>query len=321
MTRVLVTGATGFIGRVLCEALTRSGYLVRGALRTDRSASVAIAEKVIVGDIHSTTDWTQALHGVDLVIHAAARAPVRHAARAASNVYCETNERGTQHLANVAAQRNVTRFIYLSSIKANGEETSGRAYTPFDEPRPQDDYGLSKWHAEQHVVEIARRTGMEVVIVRPPLVYGPGVRSNFRRLLQWVDHGWPLPLGAIRNRRSLVNVWNLCDLLLHVLKHESAPGRAWMVSDGEDLSTPDLIRRVGAAMGRRVRLFPVPVGLLQVSAGLVGRSGELARLTGSLAVDISETRARLGWSPRTPLDEALARTVAWYLAEGRSGEA
>jgi UDP-glucose 4-epimerase len=321
MTRVLVTGATGFIGSVLCEALARSNFLVRGALRTDRAVPAAIAEKVIVGDINSTTDWTQALQGVDLVIHAAARSHTLHAARDSSNLYFETNERGTQRLASESAQTQVTRFVYLSSIKANGEETGARAYTPFDDPQPQDDYGLSKWHAEQHVAAVAGHTGMETVIVRPPLVYGPGVRANFLRLLQWVDRGWPLPLGAVRNKRSLVNVWNLCDFLLLALKHPSAPGGTWMVSDGEDLSTPDLIRRIGAAMARRVRLVPVPVGLLQLSAGLVGRRAELARLCGSLSVDITQTRAELGWSPRATVDEALARTVAWYRGEGRSIEA
>jgi nucleoside-diphosphate-sugar epimerase len=247
-----------------------------------------------------------------LVIHAAARSHVLHPARGSANLYFETNERGTQRLVNAAGRQQVTRFVFLSSIKANGEETTTRAYTASDEPHPQDDYGLSKWHAEQHVVAAARDAGMQAVIVRPPLVYGPGVRANFLRLLRWVDHGWPLPFGAVRNARSLVNVWNLCDFLLLVLKHPSAPGRTWLVSDGEDLSTPDLIRRIGTAMGRRVQLPSVPLGLLQLSAGLVGRRGELARLCGSLAVDITQTRAQLGWSPCVPVDEALARTVAWY---------
>jgi UDP-glucose 4-epimerase len=313
MTRVLVTGATGFIGSVLCEALARADYLVRGALRTDRAVSAAIAEKVVVGDINSTTDWTQALRGVDLVIHAAARVHVLHPAQSAANLYFETNERGTQRLANAAAQMRVTRFIFLSSIKVNGEEIPARAYTSADDPHPQDDYGISKWHAEQHVAAAAGHSGMEAVIVRPPLVYGPRVRANFLRLLRWVDRGWPLPFGAVRNRRSLVNVWNLCDFLLLVLRHPGAPGGTWMVSDGEDLSTPDLIRRIGTAMGRRVRLPSVPVGFLQLSAGLVGRGGELVRLCGSLAVDITQTRAQLGWSPCVSVDEAIARTVAWYL--------
>lgn len=319
MTRVLVTGATGFIGSVLCEALTRSGYLVRGALRTDRSVPGSIAEKAIVGDINSTTEWHQALAGVDAVIHTAARAHMLHAAEGTANLYSQTNEHGTQRLANASAQAKVSRFVFLSSIKAKGEETSVRADTPFDASRPQDDYGLSKRHAEEHVAEIAGRTGMETVIVRPPLVYGPGVRANFLRLLQWVDHGWPLPLGAVENRRSLVNVWNLCDLLLLVLKHASAPRHTWTVSDGEDLSTPDLIRRIATAMGRRARLLPVPLGLLQLAAALAGRRGELTRLCGSLVVDISATRADLGWSPRTTIDEALARTVAWYLQRSLRG--
>jgi nucleoside-diphosphate-sugar epimerase len=312
MNRVLVTGATGFIGGVLCEALARTGYLVRGALRTDRAVPPAVTEKVIVGDINSTTDWTQALEGVDLVIHAAARSHVLRPARGSANLYFETNDRGTQRLANIAAQMGVTRFIYVSSIKVNGEESSARAYTASDEPHPQDDYGVSKWHAEQHVAAAARHGAMQAVIVRPPLVYGPGVRANFLRLLRWVDHAWPLPFGAVRNSRSLINVWNLCDFLLLTLKHPSAPGRTWLVSDAEDLSTPDLIRRIGTAMGRRVRLPSVPVSLLQLSAGLVGRRGELARLCGSLVVDITQVRAQLGWSPCVPVDEAIARTVAWY---------
>jgi nucleoside-diphosphate-sugar epimerase len=312
MTRVLVTGATGFIGGVLCEALTRADYLVRGALRTDRAVPRAIAEKVVVGDINSATDWTQALEGVDLVIHAAARSHVLRPARGSANLYFETNECGTQRLANIAAQMHVARFIYLSSIKVNGEETVARAYTAADEPHPQDDYGLSKWHAEQHVTTAAEHSSMQAVIVRPPLVYGPGVRANFLRLLRWVDYGWPLPLGAVSNTRSLISVWNLCNFLLLALKHPSAPGHAWLVSDGEDLSTPDLIRRIGIAMGRRVRLPSVSVGLLQVMAALAGRRGELARLCGSLAVDISQTQAQLGWSPCVRVDEALVRTIAWY---------
>jgi UDP-glucose 4-epimerase len=317
MSRVLVTGATGFIGSVLCEALARADYQVRGALRTERAVPAAIAEKVIVGDIDSTTDWTQALQGVDCVIHAAARSHVLHPARDSANLYFETNEHGTQRLANVAAQMQVKRFIYLSSVKVNGEETRERAYWPGDEPHPQDDYGLSKWHAEQHVTAAAVHSGMQTVIVRPPLVYGPRVRANFLRLLNWVERGWPLPLGAVRNSRSLVNVWNLCDFLLLLLTHPKAPGHTWLVSDGEDLSTPDLMRRIGAAMGRRVRLPSVPVALLQLSADLLGRRGELARLCGSLVVDITQSRAELGWSPPVTVDDALARTVAWYRGEGR----
>jgi UDP-glucose 4-epimerase len=317
MTRILVTGATGFVGHVLCDVLTQSGHTVRAALRTDRSVPAGIAEKVVVGDIAATVDWGRALTGVDSVIHLAARAHVLHDPRANTDLYIATNARGTQNLANAAAEAGVRRFLYLSSVKVNGEETTGNAYTSLDEPHPQDAYGRSKWLAEKLVTEIAARTGMEVAIVRPPLVYGPRVRANFLRLMRWVDKEWPLPLGAVENRRSLVNVWNLCDLLVRLLKNPAAPGRTWMVSDGDDLSTAELIRRIGAAMGRRVRLPPVPVGVLRFCGGLIGRKAEIARLCGSLAVDIEPTRRELGWSPPVSVGEALARTVNWYLSEGR----
>jgi UDP-glucose 4-epimerase len=275
---------------------------------------------VVVGDINSTCDWTAALEGVDSIIHAAARVHVLHDDVALSNLYTETNELGTRCLATSAVRARVRRFIYLSTVKVNGEETNGRAYTALDEPRPQDPYGISKWHAEQHVIQIAGSSGMEAVIVRSPLVYGPGVRGNFLRLMRLVERGWPLPLGAVRNKRSLVNIWNLCDLLLHALKHPSAPSRTWMVSDGEDLSTGDLLRSIGNAMGQRVRLFPVPIAVLQLCADLLGRRAEIARLVDSLVIDITQTCADLGWSPSVKVDVALARTVAWYLGEGQSRE-
>jgi UDP-glucose 4-epimerase len=318
MTRILVTGATGFVGHALCNVLAQSGRTVRAALRSDRVASSDIVENVVVGDIATTADWARALVGVDSVVHLAARAHVLYDADANSDLYIETNARGTQRLASAAAEAGVRRFVYLSSVKVNGEETTGSAFTSWDDPHPQDAYGRSKWLAERHVMEVAAKTGMEVAIVRSPLVYGPGVRANFLRLMRWVDMGWPLPLGAIENRRSLVNIWNLCDLLVRVLERTAAPGRTWMVSDDDDLSTPELIRRIGRAMGRSVRLLPVPVGILRAVGGLMGRGAEVARLCGSLAVDIEQTRRELGWSPPVTVDEALARTVNWYLSEGRS---
>lgn len=317
-TRVLLTGATGFVGSILCDALARSGYLVRAALRSDRLMPESAAEHVVVGDITPFTDWSAALRGVDSVVHIAARAHVLHDSGDNSDLYVETNARGTLRFADAAAQLGVRRFIYLSSIKVNGEETTGHAFTPLDEPRPQDAYGMSKWLGEKSLMEVTARTAMRAVIVRSPLVYGPGVRANFLRLLRWVDKEWPLPLGAIGNRRSLVSIWNLCDLLVQLLKSPSAPGRTWMVSDGEDLSTPELVRRIGKAMGRRVTLLPVPVGLLHLLGGLAGRKAEVARLCGSLAIDISQTRRELGWSPPVTVDEALSRTVDWYLSECHS---
>jgi nucleoside-diphosphate-sugar epimerase len=316
MTRVLVTGATGFVGQTLCETLARSDNVVRAALRNDRSIPPGVSEKAVVGDIAATTDWRAALRGVDVVIHIAARAHILHDSSANSDLYMETNVRGTERLAHASALAGIRRFVFLSSVKVNGEETTDHAYTADDEPHPQDDYGKSKRLAEEHVREVAARTGMKAVIVRSPLVYGPGVRANFLRLLHWVDNEWPLPLAAIENTRSLVSIWNLCDLLVRLIEHPLAPGRTWLVSDGEDLSTPELIQRIANAMRRRARLVPVPLAVLRLIGGLTGRGAEIARLCGSLAVNIDETCRELGWSPPMKVDEALARTVTWYLSDG-----
>lgn len=313
MTRVLVTGATGFVGRALCETLARSGYRVRAALRSDRAVPASIAEKALVGEIGASTDWSAALDDVDFVIHAAARVHVMH--DTAADLCFETNANGTRRLATAAAQAGVSRFVFLSSIKVNGEETTGRAYTATDVARPRDPYGQSKLAGEKFVQEIGASAAMETVIVRPPLVYGPGVKANFLRLLRWVDREYPLPFAAIRNSRSLVSLWNLCELLVLVTRHPAAANATWMVSDGEDLSTPELIRRLARAMQRRARLLAVPVGLLGVAGALTGRAPEVKRLCGSLTVAVDQTRARLGWSPGLSTDESLARTVAWYLAE------
>jgi UDP-glucose 4-epimerase len=310
MSRVLVTGATGFIGSALCEQLAGAGYAVRAALRNERAVPGSIAEKVITGDIASA-DLGVALEGVDAVIHAAARVHVLRDSPASSDLYARTNIHGTSRLAQAAARAGVRRFIFLSSIKVNGEETS-RAYRADDQPSPEDGYGRSKLLAEKALQEVAAKTGMEAVIVRPPLVYGPGVKANFLRLLRWVDHGWPLPLASVRNRRSLVSVWNLCDLLIRTLTHPRAGGGVWMVSDGVDLSTAELIRQLGLAMGRRVRLLPVPVVALRAAAGMLGKAAEVERLCGSLFVDIGDTRRVLGWAPPLSAAEGVARTVRWY---------
>lgn len=317
MTRVLVTGATGFVGQVLCACLARSGYVIRAALRTDRPVPAWVAETSVVGEIGASTGWQEALDDVELVIHAAGRTHVLHDSAANADLYLETNARGTLRLAQEAAGAGVRRFVYLSSIKVNGEETAGRAYQPGDEPRPLDDYGRSKLRAEAALTSVAADTRMEAVIVRPPLVYGPGVRANFLRLMHWVDRQWPLPFGAVDNRRSLVSVWNLTDLLVNLLVNPAAAGRIWMVSDGEDLSTPELIRRLARAMRRRARLLYVPVSVLQLCASMTGARAEIARLCGSLTVDCAATRADLGWSAPIAMDDALARTASWY----RSGTA
>lgn len=317
MTRVLVTGAGGFVGTELCATLARSGYLVRAALRADRPVAEAVAEKCVVGEIGSATDWSAALRGVDVVIHLAARVHVPGDPAANRSLYFETNAAGAGRLAGAAARAGVRRFVGVSSIKVNGEQTTDRPYTDADEPSPADPYAESKRLGELMVLDAAARTGMEVVHVRPPLVYGSGVRANFLRLLRWIDSRRPLPFGSVNNRRSLVSVWNLSDLIVGLVRNPAAPGRTWLVSDGEDLSTPELIRRIGVAMGRPARLLAVPLVPLRIAGALTGSSASIARLLDSLQVDISRTRALLGWTPPLSVEEGLARTVRWYVEAAR----
>jgi nucleoside-diphosphate-sugar epimerase len=315
MTRVLLTGATGFVGAHLGAFLADSSCVVRAALRTRGAALPGVAEVAAVGDIGAQTDWRAALDGVDTVIHAAARAH-RPAGRDPEEPYLEVNARGTQTLARAAAQAGVRRFIYLSSIKVNGEGRADRPYSAADDAHPSDGYARSKWAGERYLREIAEGSMLQGVVVRAPLVYGPGVKGNFLQLLRWVHAGRPLPLGGIANARSLVSLWNLCDLLRRLIEHPAAPGGPWLVSDGEDLSTPELVRRIARAMGRPIRLPRVPAPLLRLAGELTGRGAQVRRLCDSLTVDIGPTRSRLGWSPPMGVNEALEHTVRWYVSSG-----
>jgi nucleoside-diphosphate-sugar epimerase len=302
---ILVTGATGFVGRALCAELGARGLPVRGASRRPAPGCLA------VGDLDGRTDWSQALEGVEAVIHLAARVHVMDD-RAADPLaeFRRVNVEATVNLARQAAAAGVTRLVFVSSVKVNGEETPpGRAYTADDVPAPQDPYGVSKLEAEQALLALAREGALEVVIVRPPLVYGPGVGANFRSMLRWLRRGVPLPLGAIRNSRSLVALDNLVDLLIACLGHPAAANQVLMAGDGEDLSTPDLLRRAANALGTRARLLPVPPLLLRAAAAAVGKGGVARRLCDSLQVDIGKTRRLLGWTPPVGVDEALRRTA------------
>src|SRR5690606_35447103 len=272
---------------------------------------------VEVGSIGATTDWSLALADISVVIHSAARVHVMHdTASEPLAKFREVNVDGTLTLARQAADAGVKRFIFISSIKVNGEGTlCGKPYTAFDTPAPEDPYGIAKMEAEQGLRLIADETGMEVVIIRPVLVYGPGVKANFLSMMRWVHKGIPLPLGAINNSRSLVSLDNLVDLIVTCIDHPAAANQTFLVSDGEDLSTTELLRRVGAAVDKIARLLPVPQKLLEFGASLLGKKAVAQRLLGYLQVDISHTCSTLGWKPSVTVDEALAKTADFYLEE------
>ncbi|MDR1936619.1 MAG: SDR family oxidoreductase [Candidatus Accumulibacter sp.] len=309
---ILVTGAAGFVGRALTARLAARGC-VRAATHAVPFAGhlpnlTAVHGKALSPD----EDWSAALDGVGAVIHCAARVHVlRESGGEAWAAYRRTNVDGTLNLARQAVAAGARRFVFLSSIKVNGECTSpGQPFTEKHAPAPRDPYGVSKMEAEQGLRALARDSGLEVVIVRPPLVYGPGVKANFLSLMRWLARGWPLPLGALtENRRSLVALDNLVDLLLSCVDHPAAANRTFLVSDGEDLSTVDLLERLGAALGRPARLISVPVGALRLAAAGLGRADALNRLCQSLQVDMRQTRSTLGWTPPLGVDEGLRRAV------------
>lgn len=315
MMRVLVTGANGFVGRVLCETLTRSGHRVRAAVRGDANAALACSDLVAIGDISANTDWTRALDGIDTVIHAAARAHVLNDSAANAQLYMRTNAEGTRGLIEAAAQSGVGRLVYVSSIKVNGEATTTTPFRAEDTPAPLDDYGRSKLAAERLILDAVTAGRVDGFIVRPPLVYGSGVRANFLRLMNWIWKGVPLPLGAVNNSRSLVSVWNLADLIMRLATVKDPGGRVFLASDAEDLSTPELIRKLAAAMEKPARLLPVPVAALRLAGLLAGKSPEVSRLCASLQLDVAATRRQLAWTPPLSVDEGLARTVRWFLTE------
>jgi nucleoside-diphosphate-sugar epimerase len=309
-TKTLVTGASGFIGRVLVKKLADQGFSGRRGLRNAPPGDPPAGwEDIAVGDIDAFTDWSRALADVGTIVHLAARVHVMHAGTLAD--YTRVNVDATARLASQAASAGARRFIYLSTIKVLGESTEGRLpFSESDEPDPRDAYAISKLRAERTLREIASETGMETVIIRPPLVYGPGVKGNFLTLMQWTRWGIPLPLGAVTNKRTLLALDNLTDLIHVCLTHPAAADQTFHAGDAEDVSTAELLRRIGHALGRPARLFPLPDALLKRSARLLGREDVIERLCGSLQVDIRKARDVLGWVPRVGMEEELARTVA-----------
>ena len=305
---ILVTGASGFIGTALSHGLVARGHSVRAVVR---GASAPAADspglhRVAVRDIAGEVDRRVLLEGIDVVVHLAA---VAHRAADASEIR-RVNVEGATRLAD-AASGLVRRFVFLSSVKVHGEDSGNASYTEVDAPLPEDTYGRSKLEAERALTGIAERAGMELMVLRPPLVYGPGVKANFLRLLGWVDSGLPLPLASVHNRRSLIYVGNLVDAIARCAEHPAVRG-PFLVSDEESVSTPELVSRIARALGRPARLVPTPPVLLRVAGMIAGRRDEIRRLTGSLAVDSSRARRLLDWRPPYTLDAGLAETARWF---------
>jgi nucleoside-diphosphate-sugar epimerase len=318
MRRVLVTGGSGFVGAEVCRALSARGWRLRLALRRERPG-LPEGERVLVGEIGPATDWGAALEGVDAVVHLAARVHVlRETAEDPNHAFALVNTLGTERLARAAAAAGVRRLVYASSIKVNGESTQGRPFCELDPPAPQDAYARSKAAAELALAAVAAESGLEVAVVRPPLVYGPGVGGNLALILRAIGLGLPLPLGSIRNRRSLVGVWGLAELLASCAEHPAAAGETFLAADRPDLSTPELVRHLAAGLGRPARLWPVPPGLLLALGTALGRRAELERLCGSLEVDSGKARRLLGWAPALSLEEGLRRTARAH-ADARPG--
>ncbi|QAY92454.1 SDR family oxidoreductase [Pseudomonas sp. ACM7] len=312
---ILLTGATGFVGGAILNRLHHENkHPVVVAVRDESRVPIQGVPKVCIKSFDGGTRWEEHLTGSDVVIHSAARVHVMNDVETDPlAAFRKVNVEGTLNLARQAAAAGVRRFIFISSIKVNGEGTvPGTAYAADDVPAPMDPYGISKMEAEQGLRELAVETAMEVVIIRPVLVYGPGVKANFLNMMRWLDKGVPLPFGAIHNSRSLVALDNLVDLVLTCIVHPAAANQTFLVSDGEDLSTTTLLSKMAKALNKPARLIPVPSWILQSGAALVGKKGLSQRLCGSLQVDITKTRNLLGWTPPLSVDEALAITAIHF---------
>jgi len=307
---LLVTGGSGFVGGALCASLSESGHTVRLAQRLANAKSGTF-EQVVVGQVDAATDWSAALKDVEVVIHLAARVHVMDDQSADPLAeFRRVNVDGSLNLAKQAASAGVKRLIYLSSVKVNGEYTlQGHPFKESDIANPQDDYGLSKFEAEQGLLLIAQQTGMEVVIIRPPLVYGRGVKANFASMMRAVKRGIPLPLGAIRNNRSFVYVGNLVSLITTCMRHPAAANQVFLVSDGCDLSTTQLLQACATSLGVNSKLWTLPQRLIEGLAAMMGKRDVAQRLCGDLQVDISKARALLGWTPPISVADGLKATA------------
>jgi len=340
MQQILVTGPDGFVGSAVCVKLLAEDLQVRGA-QWKAVPLPAGCESVVVGDIDGQTDWTAALQGVDAVVHLAARVHVMDdTAEDPLAAFRTVNVEGARNLAQAAASAGIKRFVFISSIKVNGEapqrscgqrsEARRRisespsnqqpttinyaAFSEGDTPAPEDPYAQSKWEAEVALREIETETSMEVVILRPPLLYGPGVKASFLKLIQLVDKGIPLPLGGIKNKRSLLGLTNFADLICTCVVDERVAGQTFVVSDGDDISSPELVRRIATALGKKPQIFSVPESFMRLAGRLTGKSAHVQRLCSSLRIDASNVRKTLDWQPPCTMDQELEKVAEWYRA-------
>jgi len=311
---LLITGATGFVGTALIKRLLQENVRLSAAVLAGEETGHLPEDvaRLVVPPLSATSDYCSALQGVDCVVHLAARVHIMEdSATDPLQEFRAVNLHGTERLAQQAARAGVKRFVFISSVKVHGEETAS-PYRENSPLAPQDPYGISKAEAETALWRVSRETGLEVVIVRPPLVYGPGVKANFRQLLTVVRRRIPLPLASISNKRSFVYVGNLVDALACCAKHPVAAGQTYLVNDGEDVSTPELIKRLAAALGVPARLLPFPPALMRIAGKISGRSSVVERLIGSLQVDSAKIRRELGWTPPFTLEQGLASTARWF---------
>lgn len=310
MSNLLITGASGFVGRALISKLAlETNHFVRVSVRkkTQFPSQIEVIENM---EASSNTNWTDALRGVDIVIHLLARVHVMDEQAADPLLeFRNVNVDATIDLAKLAAKQGIKRFVFLSSVKVNGESTSHKPFSESDLPHPQDAYAISKWEAEEALRKISKDTGMEVVIIRSPLVYGPNVKANFLKMMQYIKRGIPLPLGAIQNKRSLISIDNLVDFITTAISHPKAANETFLISDDEDISTTDLLHRIAQCMGKSARLISVPPKILFFIFNIVGRQDFGDRLLGSLEIDITKAKKLLAWSPPKTLDEGLRATV------------
>lgn len=320
MDQILVTGATGFIGSFLCRQLHDMGYGVTAARRSDASLETfqpgrkgRNSQWVAVGEIGPDTNWKEALTGVSTVYHLAGRAHVlRETSKNPLEAFRRVNVLGTEKLLDGCVKAGVRRFLFLSSIGVNGKQTPAHPFTNDDTPNPHNDYALSKLEAEEKVREYSARSDLETVIVRPPLVYGPGVKANFLMLLRAIDKGLPLPFGKVANRRNLVGIRNLADFMIKCLNDPGVPGRTFLVSDDEAISTPELILILAKLMGRKPRLLSVPPALVKMGLDILGKRNVYDGLCLSLQIDTQPLRDCIGWRPPVTLRDGLAETVTWF---------